>query len=94
MLNPCPIGLTSHLDFKFDFTKWLGTDTLASVAVTVINGLVIESTQHDNQKVVAWVTPPSGAKAGTLYSIVCSVTTANVPPRVDTRTIYLKAASR
>lgn len=74
----------ARLDYTFDWSAWLGSDTISSATVTADVGLTVESTTNDNTTVTAWI---SGGTVGQVYKIACKVTTA--AGRVDERTATL-----
>lgn len=66
------------LDYDIDYTDWLGTDTLSSVACTADAGITITDPASAliwgaDKKVKVWA---SGGIDGTKYKITVTVTTA------------------
>lgn len=85
------------LDYTFDWTAWLDdvVDTISAVAVPVITGddasLVMTTQTNTTKKAVIWL---SGGTVGKTYKVDCKITTASVPPRSDSRSIYIKVKDR
>lgn len=77
------------LDYTFDWTAWLGTDTIQTYTVTVPTGITKISDSVNAGKVVVWL---SGGTVGTMYNIVCHVITA--AGREGERTIALVIVDR
>lgn len=76
----------SKLDYTFDWSDWLDTDTISSHTVTPQSGLTVVSSSTDptSQKIVVWL---SGGTAGETYTLKCNIhTTAG---RVDERTVTI-----
>jgi len=69
------------LDYEWDWTDWLGTDTIADAQVAVASGsIVIEDVSFANGKVTAWI---SGGTVHEPSVATCTITTAE--GRVDER---------
>jgi hypothetical protein len=84
----------AELDYAFDWTDWLAEsgDTIASASVSADNGAEVFQIDILGGTVVrAWV---RGGDVGTKVSLTCEITTANTPPRVDDRTVFLKIKER
>jgi hypothetical protein len=65
---------TSRKDYNFDWTDFLGEDTISSSVVTVEPlGLTIDSTQTITPIVKTYLT---GGVLGTDYKVKCKITTA------------------
>lgn len=79
----------ARLDYGFDWTLWLGTDTIATSAWEVPAGLVQESDSHSTTGAVVWI---SGGTAGTEYLIRNSITTA--AGRTDERSLLIRVEKR
>lgn len=80
------------LDYKFDWSTWLGdVDTISSATVTPSSGLTLDgsSVTDSNTTVTAWL---SGGTAGASYSAVCHI--ATVQGRQDDRTITIVVAEK
>ena len=84
---------SAKLDYTFDWTEWLDaiTDSLSTHVVTVDTGITLETSSIVGKKVVIWV---SGGTVGKTYKVGCKITTANVPARIDERTILIKVKNR
>jgi hypothetical protein len=63
----------SVLDYQFDWSAWLGGDTIASVTFSVNNGLTEDSSSNDDTSATIWL---SGGESGQTYKVVCSITTS------------------
>lgn len=88
MQQPLPINPSGvALDVTWDWTAWLGDDTIASFTVTPSSGLSVSNSARTGGKIVAFVSPTGSPVHGTQLSAVCSITTANSPPRTDSRTM-------
>lgn len=85
--QPLPITPGAMLDVYWDWSAWLGTDTIASFTVTATNGLSLSSVAQNAGKVVAWVSPAASVPDGTTYTAVCGIVTNSTPARVDSRVI-------
>lgn len=84
----------AYLDYAVDWTTWLDAigDTIASADAVVDNNAVVESVDILGGKIVrVWV---SGGDVGTKVALRVRITTTNVPPRVDDRTVYLVVKER
>lgn len=74
------------LDYKFDWTAWLGEDSITDHEVTCTGCTLVTSTvTDDNKQVIAWV---SGGEPAANGRITCQITT--VAGRIDERTIGLR----
>jgi hypothetical protein len=77
----------AKLDYGWDWTEWLGTDSIQSATVTVSpndGSLHVVNTTTSGTKVVAVV---SGGNPGQRYALTCHITTTG--GLEDERTIYL-----
>lgn len=79
----------ARLDYVWDWTAWLGDDTITAATVTAPTGITVEPAEHDGQKVTAWI---SGGDVGHSYEATCHITTT--AGRVDDRTISLDVRQR
>ena len=70
------------LDYEWDWSAWLGTDTIAAHTVTASTGLTVESSEATTTAVTAWL---SGGTEGATYSVTCHIATA--AGREDDRTM-------
>jgi len=77
------------LDYTFDFTAWLGTDTIASAVVTTPTGLTEASETNTTTKVTVWL---SGGTVGQSYTVTCRITT--VAGRVDERSLLIRVRDK
>ena len=78
------------LDYTWDWSDWLGQDTISVASVTVDdNTLQINSVAQNATAVTVWV---SGGQPGKRYGLTCRVTTTG--GRADERTIFLDVIER
>lgn len=63
----------SVLDYSFDWSDWLGADTISSHQVTADAGLTIDSSTATATAVSVWL---SGGSADARYTLTCKVVTA------------------
>lgn len=81
---------SATLDYAFDWSSWLASgDSIASATVTADTGLTVASTSVSSSSVTAWL---SGGEAGSLYRVVCQVTTEG--GRTDERTMQIEVTQR
>ena len=73
------------LDFKIDWSAWLGSDTISTSAWVVPAGIDQDSAGNDTTTATIWL---SGGTVGRSYSIVNRITTA--AGRINDRTIVIK----
>jgi hypothetical protein len=76
------------LDYSFDWSLWLKTDTIATATWTS-NGLVQSSTSISGTITTIWL---SGGIAGERYIVTCRITTAG--GRTDERSIAINIQER
>lgn len=84
------------LDYTFDWTLWLAdiADTIVGapvITITPSGALALSSQSNTAQKVTAWL---SGGVTGKKYQVDCKIVTASVPPRTDSRSIFVKIKDR
>lgn len=79
----------ASLDYQWNWTDWLETDTISSHSVIVPSPLVLVSSSHTATAVTAWI---SGGVVGRTYTVICRITTAS--GRVDDRSITLEIRER
>lgn len=83
------------LDYSFNFTDWLGADTIATITPAIENvtdaGGTITASGHNGKIATVWL---SGGTLGKVIKLRCRITTVNSPPRVDDRTMFLKVTDR
>lgn len=84
----------ASLDYIENWQPWLDGvgDTLAAAAVVATGSdpastVAVASSIIVGKTVVAWV---NGGVAGEKVALRYRITTNNVPPRIDDRTVYLK----
>ena len=77
------------LDYEWDWSAWLGTDTIASHTVTAATGLTVDSSTATSTAVTAWL---SGGSVGASYAVTCHVVTA--AGREDDRTATITVQER
>jgi hypothetical protein len=80
---------TAVLDYTIDWRKWLGDDTIATVAWTVPVGIANAGSVFSTTTTTIWL---SGGTAGTSYSIYVTITT--VGGRTEKRTFKISAIDR
>ncbi len=61
------------LDYLFDWSDWLGADTIASHTVTAGTGLTVDSSTATTTAVTVWL---SGGSVGASYAVTCHIVTA------------------
>ena len=77
------------LDYEWDWSAWLGVDTIASHTVTAATGLVVDTSEATTTAVTAWL---SGGSVGQSYPVTCHVVTA--AGREDDRTVTVTVMER
>lgn len=77
------------LDYKWDWTAWLGSDTIISKNATVPAGITKDSDTNDTTSVTVWL---SGGTADADYKVSCRITTAG--GRTDERTITIRVKEK
>lgn len=60
------------LDYDFDFTDWLGADTITGSSVTSTPSGLTVSTTYTNKVAKVWC---SGGTSGTCYDVQLTITT-------------------
>jgi hypothetical protein len=80
----------STLDYTFDCTSWLATisDKIVSALITVDgeSGIVLNSSNFNDNIVVAWISGGTKFKTATVF---CKITTNSVPARTETFKLQL-----
>ncbi len=77
------------LDYLFDWSDWLGADTIASHTVTAGTGLTVDSSTATTTAVTVWL---SGGSVGQSYAVTCHIVTA--AGREDDRTATITVQER
>lgn len=78
------------LDYEWDWTEWLGTDTIDTALVGVVAGdVVIDDFSNTINKVTAWI---SGGTLNEPTVVTCSITTGE--GRTDERSVRFNIKSR
>ena len=77
------------LDYTFDWSGWLGSDSISSFAIEADSRLTVTSSSNTSTHVVVWL---SGGEVGYQHFVTCRVTTT--AGRVDDRTITLDVTER
>lgn len=72
------------LDYGFDWSDWLITDTIATSTWAVPSGLVLEDEAYDNTTAVIWL---SGGTLGQTYRVTNTIITNN--GRQEDRTLIV-----
>lgn len=75
----------ARLDYKVDWTSWLGSDTISTSEWIVPNGITYEADTFTDTSATVWL---SGGSLGSSYEVVNRITT--VAGRIDDRTIIIK----
>jgi len=70
------------LDYRIDWSTWLGADTISIVTWVVPTGITKAAAANDASSATIWL---SGGTAGTTYEVTCRIVTAG--GRTDDRTI-------
>ena len=81
------------LDYQWDWELWLQpTEVITNATITVPDGIVLDSSSHDDTTVTAWL---SGGTAGIGYMINCHIETLDgAEVREDDRSIYIVCRER
>jgi diaminopimelate epimerase len=80
---------SSVLDFTVDWSKWLGTDTIATSTWTVPAGITKASDTHTTTAATVWLT---GGAAGDKVKVTNRITTTG--GRTDERTLTIQSVDR
>lgn len=64
---------TDVLDYELNWTRWLGTDTIATSSWEVPVGVTKESESNSTKRAVIWL---SGGTTGQSYTLTNTITTA------------------
>lgn len=65
----------ARLDYKFDWSEWLGSDTIATATFSVESGagVTIATSSNDDTSATVWLT---GGTAGMSATVTCHITTS------------------
>lgn len=77
------------LEYVFDWTAFLGTDTISVAVVTVPAGITKVSEATAAGKVTVWLL---GGTVGQSYTVTCKVTT--VAGRIDERSLLIRVRDK
>jgi hypothetical protein len=77
------------LDYDWDWTEWLGNDTIDSFSVIVPTGMTLADATQADGVVKAWL---SGGVAKTSYVVTCQITTLG--GRTDERSALFNVQER
>jgi hypothetical protein len=77
------------LDYLWDWSAWLGDDTIASHTVTAATGITLASSTATSTAVTAWL---SGGTVGQSYAVTCRIVTA--AGRTDERSSIIRVQNR
>lgn len=77
------------LDYEWDWSAWLGADTIADHTVVAAAGLTVDSSTATSTAVTAWL---SGGSVGASYLVTCHVVTA--AGREDDRSLQIVVEER
>ena len=73
------------LDYEFDWSAWLGTDTITASAWIVPSGITNEGESFSDTATLIWL---SGGVTGETYEVVNRITTTGTSrTRIDDRTL-------
>ena len=73
------------LDYQFDWTDWLDTDTITASTWIVPTGITNEGESFSADSTLIWL---SGGVTGETYEVVNRITTTGTSrPRIDDRTL-------
>jgi hypothetical protein len=77
------------LDYRFDWSDWLGTDTISTSTFTVPSGLTKESESKTTTTTTIWL---SGGTVGQHYGVANRIVTAG--GRTEDRSIMIHVTNR
>jgi hypothetical protein len=77
------------LDYTFDWSEWLGTDTISTSAFTLTSGLTKDSDSKTTTTTTIWL---SGGTSGSTYLVTNRIVTAG--GRTEDRSIMIEVRSR
>ena len=77
------------LDYGFDWSEWLGTDTIATSTWAADTGITIDSETETTTTTTVWL---SGGTIDAEYEILNEIVTAG--GRTENRTLTIKIADR
>jgi hypothetical protein len=77
------------LDYLFDWSDWLGSDTISTITITADTGITVASSSNTTTNATVWL---SGGTAGTIYRLACKIVT--VAGRTDERTVGIKVVHK
>lgn len=73
-------------DYSLDWTAWLAGDSVATSQWAAQNGITVNTSAQVGAVMTVWL---SGGTLGQSYLVTNRITTTNVPPRTDERTIEI-----
>ena len=79
----------ARLDWRVDWSEWLGDDTIATSSFAVETGLTKDSEDNDTTTATVWL---SGGTAGERYTVTNHIVTAG--GRIDERTFRIEVRER
>lgn len=81
--------ITKHpndvLDYKINWTAWLGIDTISTSTFTADEGITIDNHEYTTTMTTLWL---SGGTDGTIYKVSNTITTAQ--GRTEVKAFYVK----
>lgn len=80
---------TAVLDYCWDWTEWLGLDTISLADIETSERITVNSFTIDEGKVTAWL---SGGTVGIPETVTCTITTAG--GRIDSRSVLFDMQER
>lgn len=77
------------LDYRFDWSLWLVTDTISTVIWTVPSGITQTAATNTTTTATIWL---AGGVVGTKYTVACRITTAT--GRIDERSLIVSVIQK
>jgi hypothetical protein len=77
------------LDYTFDWSEWLGTDTISTSTFTLTSGITKDSDSKTTTTTTIWL---SGGTSGSTYLVTNRIVT--VGGRTEDRSIMIEVRSR
>lgn len=84
------------LDYTLDFTAFLAPvgDTIAGLELIPTGGLVVDESSFTDHTATAWLSGGDLTVEGAYASVTFRITTSNVPPRVEDKTVWFDVKER
>lgn len=77
------------LDYKVDWSDWLGADTISTSSFTVPSGITEDTSTNSTTTATVWL---SGGTVGERYKVINRIVTAG--GRTADRTLYIKVINK